>query len=173
MNRNIASANMCRCTFSKVYIVAWTLSECFLQSGCPHNWGIQHCLLSHCVIIKFPLIKRQWTSNLAEEFGHSNHDYCNRYEVNPGKAKPAQGSNRTLFAVVIIVCLTSLLTLKKKPDHWRYKSAFYEWRLNYYVSGLFCLWNKLSHAKIMCREHASLLSPSARPAAEKWFFMQR
>ena len=42
-------------------------------------------------------------TNQPEESGHSNHDHCNRYEVNPGEAKPAQGLNRTVL--VIIVCL--------------------------------------------------------------------
>ena len=48
--------------------------------------------------------------NQTEESGHSDHDRCNRYEVlNAGKAKPAQGSNRAWFALVITVCLISLL----------------------------------------------------------------
>jgi len=50
-------------------------------------------------------------TNQAEESGHSSHDHCNPYEVNPGEAKPVQGSNRTLFILVIIVCLISLLAL--------------------------------------------------------------
>jgi len=50
-------------------------------------------------------------TNQAEAASHSNHDHCNRYEVNPEEAKPAQGSNRALFILVIIVCLISLLAL--------------------------------------------------------------
>ena len=50
--------------------------------------------------------------NQTREFDHSNHDHCNRSEApNPGKAKPAQGSNRALFVLVIIVCLISLVAL--------------------------------------------------------------
>ena len=51
-------------------------------------------------------------TNQRNEFGHSNHDHCNRSEVpNPGKARPAQGSNRALFVLVIILCLISLVAL--------------------------------------------------------------
>ena len=51
-------------------------------------------------------------ANQTEESGHSSHDHCNLYEVlKPGKAKPAQGSNRALFTMVIIVCLISLVAL--------------------------------------------------------------
>ena len=50
--------------------------------------------------------------NRTEESGHSSHDHCHLYEeLNRGKAKPAQGSNRTLFFLVITVCLISLLAL--------------------------------------------------------------
>ena len=50
--------------------------------------------------------------NQTEESGHSSHDHYHTYEeLNRGKAKPAQGSNRTLFVVVIAVCLISLLAL--------------------------------------------------------------
>ena len=42
--------------------------------------------------------------NQRKESGHSSYDHSNRYE----KARPAQGSNRVLFAMVIIVCLISL-----------------------------------------------------------------
>ena len=41
--------------------------------------------------------------NQRKESGHSR-DHCNGYE----KARPAQVSNRALFAMVIIVCLISL-----------------------------------------------------------------
>ena len=50
--------------------------------------------------------------NQSEESCHSSHDHCSGYEVlNPGNARPAQGSSRTLFAMVIIVCLISLVAL--------------------------------------------------------------
>ena len=50
--------------------------------------------------------------NQTEESGRSSHDHYHIYEeLNRGKAKPAQGSNRTLFVVVIAVCLISLLAL--------------------------------------------------------------
>ena len=50
--------------------------------------------------------------NQTEESGRSSHDRYHIYEeLNRGKAKPAQGSNRTLFVVVIAVCLISLLAL--------------------------------------------------------------
>ena len=50
--------------------------------------------------------------NQTEESGHSSHDHCNLYEeLNRGKAKPAQGSNRALFVLVIILCLISLVAL--------------------------------------------------------------
>ena len=51
-------------------------------------------------------------ANPTVEFDHSSYDDCNQYEVlKTGKAKPAQGSNRALFALVIIVCLISFLAL--------------------------------------------------------------
>ena len=51
-------------------------------------------------------------TNQTREFGHSSHDHCSRSEVLiPGNARPAQGSNRTLFAVVIVVCFISLVAL--------------------------------------------------------------
>ena len=37
----------------------WNFPNIFYRAGCPHAWGIQHRLLDHCIIIKFPLIKRQ------------------------------------------------------------------------------------------------------------------
>ena len=44
-----------------------------------------------------------------KESGHSSHDHSNGYRVqNPGKARPAQESNRALFAMNIIVCLIAL-----------------------------------------------------------------
>ena len=50
--------------------------------------------------------------NQTEESGHSSHDHCDLYEeLKGGKAKTAQGSNRTLFVLVITVCLISLLAL--------------------------------------------------------------
>ena len=50
--------------------------------------------------------------NQTEESGHSSHDHYHTYEeLNRGKAKPSQGSNRTLFVVVIAVSLISLLAL--------------------------------------------------------------
>ena len=50
--------------------------------------------------------------NQTEESGRSSHDQYPLYEVlKRGKAKPAQGSNRTWFVLVISVCLISLLAL--------------------------------------------------------------
>ena len=148
------------CADAFLYIVAGTLSECFLQSGMSTRWGRHHCLL---VIIKFPLIKKP----TAKEFSHSNHDCCNRYET-LGK--------RNLFKDQIALCSHWLSLCAQylfwELDHWRYKSAFYAWRPNYSASGLSYLWNKMSHVNIMCRGHISLLSPRVRPAVVKWFFMQ-
>jgi hypothetical protein len=51
-------------------------------------------------------------TNQTEESGHSNHNHCHQYKVlNFDKAKPAQGSNRALLTLVIIVCLISLVAL--------------------------------------------------------------
>ena len=61
-------------------------------------------------LLRFGQMKEM--TNQTSEFGHSNHDHCNRSEVpNPGKARPAQGSNRALFVLVIILCLISLVAL--------------------------------------------------------------
>jgi hypothetical protein len=51
-------------------------------------------------------------TNQTEEYGHSNHDHCHQYEVlNFDKVKPARGSNRARLALVIIVCLISVVAL--------------------------------------------------------------
>ena len=61
-------------------------------------------------LLKFVQLKE--ITNQTRESGHSSHDHCNRSEVlNPGKARPAQGSSRALFVLVIIVCLISLVAL--------------------------------------------------------------
>ena len=50
--------------------------------------------------------------NPTEESAHSSHDQYPIHEVlKRERPKPAQGSNRSLFVLVITVCLISLLAL--------------------------------------------------------------
>lgn len=50
-------------------------------------------------------------TNQTGESGHWNRDHCQYKVLNPGKSKPAQGSNRGLLVLVILVCLISLAAL--------------------------------------------------------------